>query len=184
VILYMAAFSALLWEPYYYLALLPVAAIFTSRVFSMDWDRIIQNSYFSCRWGKTAAICVVALLVARYAVYAYVVPAGYASIYPSAKLVDRLADPTDLIVVGHHPGACAMLYYSNRKGWDLAAFDTVSGEKIDILKELEKLRIKGARYFLVVEGGSFSYEYLSAHIGAKYQIVEHKPEKYTVYKLD
>lgn len=182
--LYLLAFNALYWEAYYYLPLLPIASIFIARVFSLDWTMVIEKSYLSARWGRVLASGVMILFIARYAIYAYVIPAGYGFIPEAAEVMRRLSSPGDSMVVVQPYGGSALLYYCRREGWILKFPESKGLEKIQLIDDsLEEFKRKGARYLFVSKEDGLSLDLLRQHLDKKYTLLEHKKDRYIIYKL-
>ncbi|MBU1083971.1 MAG: glycosyltransferase family 39 protein [Candidatus Omnitrophota bacterium] len=183
VTLYLTSFNALLWEPYYYLSVLPIASIFISRVFLPHRGEGLKKPYFSGKTAKILIFTVTALFIGKYALQAYMVPSGYRYIPEAAEAVRRLTGPDDLVVVCERQGSGALLYYFDRKGWVMPVPQEEAAFKAGIVKELEKFRSKGAGYFIAADGGRFSADFLGRNLPERYELIEHRKNKYVIYKL-
>jgi len=185
VALYLFAFNALLWEPYYYLSVLPVASIFIARVFLARWSEPLKTTYLSAKAGKVLAVVVLALLIGRYALYAYVLPAGFKLVPEATEAMRDVSDPADMVVIGGHLVGSEMLYYSRRKGWVLQLPEGKEQDGPRLINDLlDGYKDKGARYFLYTGGGVLSPELLREYLDKKYEPVRYEKDKYVIYRLE
>lgn len=181
---YAFIFNGLLWEPYYYLSFLPIAAIFIARASSLFMQSADQKSYLFGRAGKIAALCILVLLISRHALYAYVVPAGYRYIPEAAKTIKSISGPDELVVVSYQSGSSSLLYYCGRKGWLMNVPEGRADVKALLtIERLEEFKNKGAVYFLSADTDNFSNDMLEDSLTKKYTLIESREKKYFIYKL-
>ena len=147
-VLFGIVFCALLWEPYYYLLFLPVAAAFIARVFFLNWSEIYKNSFLSTLSGKAVALFIIMIIIARYAIFAYVIPEGYSAIPELTETVRIISTPGDKIVVAGQNGISGISYYSERKGWGMSPAGLFKEGKNE---DLEKYRTKGAEFLVSID---------------------------------
>lgn len=179
-VLFGIVFCSLLWEPYYYLMFLPVTTAFIARVFTLNWAEIYENSFLSTLGGKVVAVFIIVFIIARYAVFAYVVPEGYRFIPEAANMIKELSSGEDLIVVSGDSGVGAVLYYSGRKGWIMERPEGDEARKAKTIDaNLEELKRKGAVYFITFGEDDFLCKYLDK----KYELIEYEENRHSIYRL-
>ena len=177
-------FCSLLWEPYYYLLFLPIAAAFIGRVFMVNWSEIYENSFLSTLSGKVVTAFIIIIIIARYAAVAYVVPEGYRFIPEAADVIKEFSSGEELIVVGSEWGTGAVLYYSGREGYALHSPHSESEQDlIEFAGEIEIFREKGGRYFFGVDKGPFSFEVVDPYLREKYKLIKHEKGDHYIYSL-
>ncbi|MBD3379126.1 MAG: phospholipid carrier-dependent glycosyltransferase [Candidatus Omnitrophica bacterium] len=184
VALFYVVFNTRMYDPYYNLPFLPVAAVFAGRgADKVFGEQFLRETRFDGFFPRLAAFFLVAVMVARYAVYAFVVPAGYAHLTEASARMREISDKGDLVVASSSTNSAA-LYYSDRKGW---AFGIPSGDARAELS-FEKLRAlagEGAEYFLVSSVEELNSGGLFREMVEKnYTRVAGEKGKYAIYSLE
>ncbi|MGB2629644.1 MAG: hypothetical protein WBD17_00190, partial [Candidatus Omnitrophota bacterium] len=112
------------------------------------------------------------------------IPEGYRFIPGIARAARTISAPGDKLVVSACPGSSAILYYSGHKGFFLLPPEkNKSGQASGLVGELRDMKDKGARYFVSVDEGVFSYDLLHPYLDREYKIVDRKKGKYYIYEL-
>jgi 4-amino-4-deoxy-L-arabinose transferase-like glycosyltransferase len=93
-------------------------------------------------------------------------------IYVVGKIVDEVIPKNDLII-GCLWGGPEILYYSNRKGWTMSAYDCS-------IESIEDLRQKGADYFVTTEHNKINRNVIN-YLKNKYRIVKSTSEYLIVH---
>jgi 4-amino-4-deoxy-L-arabinose transferase-like glycosyltransferase len=126
-------------NPYYELALLPPAAVFVGRGAEtlLQWRR----GFFRRHRALLAAMLAVAIVPIVFYFYRrlYYLPDDRLSIVAAGKAVQEHTRKDELVIASYEAGP-ALLYYCDRKGWEL----DLSGSVADPAAMVEKFRAQGA----------------------------------------
>jgi hypothetical protein len=181
-LLYVLAFITHMWEPYYYLSLLPVASVFIARA-------IIQIKYIDWKkWHLNYKQIYVILIILflpfflRYSAYAYVVPKGYRYIPEAGRRIQAISKKGDLIIASAAGGPQA-LYFCDRKGWSfmLPQFMQEEKEAIDMLRNYIE---RGGKYFVAAKMDDFeNSSNFREYILKNYKLIEYEKSKFIIFKL-
>lgn len=172
-------------DPYYNLAVLPVASVVVARGF------MFLKGYSRLKWrtaaAKTTVICVMVitgLFIARYGIYyAYIVPRGYKYIPEGAAVMREISAPEDLVIASSAGGPAA-LYYCDRKG---RPFLIPSGKGESTQKAIdlfEEYRAEGNSYYFCpvmreLNGSPAFKKYLYDN----YELIASEDDKYVIFKI-
>ena len=179
-VLFGIVFCALLWEPYYYLLFLPPAAVFIARVFTLNWTEIYENSFLSTFIGKAVTLCIIMIIIARYAIFAYMVPAGYSAIPELAETVRSISSSDDKIVVAGENGTSAISYYSGRKGWGMVSDGLFKDGRHE---DLAKYRMNGAEFLVSIDRAVVDNPEGIKVEDPVLELIRRDPGRFVIYKM-
>lgn len=133
-------------NPYYELALYPPAVVFVGRgaALSLDWKGGLLRRHRILLGAALAVIVIPSILYFYRGLYS--LPQDREMIPAAGKAAQRVTDKDDLIIASYESGP-ALLYYCDRKGWEL---DLSSSAEAPVEK-LERLREQGAAVFVTTK---------------------------------
>jgi 4-amino-4-deoxy-L-arabinose transferase-like glycosyltransferase len=112
--------------------------------------------------------------------------------YSLGLALNKISKPGDLVVtIAQDMGDPVSIYYSHRKGWVFPPAKEWAPKKLpekeeDVIKDLEDLRIQGAKWFGITtnhyEDIQSEHKVFLNHLISRYSIVQHNPE-FVIFKL-
>ncbi len=183
VIFYYIIFDThIMYQPYYHVQLLPVAAVFIA----LSLDKIFKNSLLLKKYPVVSifAALICAALILRYALYAYIVPKGYRHI-PRLGEVIKETCPENALLVTSLPDGHSTLYYASRKGWNLEMPGNNAEKTKEAIKRLEEMKQRGAGYFVsVCESFLYDSPEFERYLLNKYKVIKSEPNLYRIFLLE
>jgi hypothetical protein len=164
---------------YYFLALVPPVAWFAAR--ATEWLRTHLKSQL---WVPLPVIAMglVALgltgVVTDEFLKAYRIYEPYRQIPEAGRLIQNLTLPGDKIVTTADRTS-GILYFSHRQGWELRLGALIDNQAID---ELESLRLKGAKYYVVYDAAELLIKPLFNQYLNRFPVVK-QIDKTRIYDL-
>ncbi|MBN1405027.1 MAG: glycosyltransferase family 39 protein [Candidatus Omnitrophica bacterium] len=183
VILYYIAFNThIMYQPYYHVPLLPVAAIFIALSINKIWEHKVFLKKYSAIVLIIGLLCAASVL--RYALYAYIVPKGYRHIPELARTIDKMFPDKDTLLVTTLPDGHATLYYAQRKGWSFTLPGNDPAKTEAAIKLLEKMKAEGAKCFVSVCDAFFDKSPdFKQYIVKNYKLADKQEGVYSIYLL-
>jgi 4-amino-4-deoxy-L-arabinose transferase-like glycosyltransferase len=183
-LVYTVVFITHMIDPYYNLIMLPVASIFIARMLvSLSDSHWYRNSLLVKSWAKLILWLIIILMVGRYAVYAYIVPAGYKHLLEVGRKIRQISTPDALIIVSIKGGTHA-LYFCDRKGWGLPLPGRDKAKTEDAIDKFKQYIKEGASYYMTPCVEDF-YEsiYFKNYMDENYKLLTEETDNYIIYKL-
>ncbi len=165
-------------NPYYELPLVLPAAVFVGRG-AMVILALKDGPFGRCRGILIACLVVIAIPSLLYFYRGlYSLPPERNAILAAGKAAQAKTSPDELLIASYEGGP-ALLYYCDRKGWEL----DLSGSAGDPVDKLEALRNRGASAFVTIkknlEHATASFE---AYLRSHYSILEEN-EDYILFHV-
>jgi hypothetical protein len=176
------------WQGYYQMHLLPAACVIIAKViYQFSESQFYRDSFLKKRITGTLFSLLALLVVFRYSYGYYKVPPNFQYVVETGKAIDQLTEKDALVIASIENGP-DLVYYANRKGWpfmvhleekkkyDIASGEDITGRIYDPILYLENLRKAGAKYFASASLEEFlSYERFSKYMYEHYRIVKQTP---------
>jgi len=174
----------LLWRtavihPYYFLPLVPPMAFFIGC--GVEWLRCFNSIG---RWFKHPVILAMIALPICFNLFYYYrllcfIPSERKAVVEAGEALNVLA-PRNALVIAAYYTSPIQLYYCHRRGW---AFDLGQGTQEDQVAQLEKLRQKGASFFVTTQFDALDRQpALKAYLSNFHS--EKKSGRYEIWRLE
>ena len=164
---------AAIQHPYYQAPFIPIAAFFVAK----GARRIFADKPMGRFLKKPpVAAALIAIQIACMGYFyrgLYFIPKALHPIVDAGEMVQKKT-PREALVIASHGTSAIQLYYCNRKGWSMGL---LPGADAELIARLEKLRQKGAEYFMASSRSELEgVPGFLAYLRERYRVLEETPD--------
>lgn len=177
-------------QGYYQIHLLPIFAIMIGKcitVLRRSGFLFDKGMLFNKKINFVALFAAIFFIVLRYSYAYFHVPENFRHVVETGKTIEQLTEKNALVIASIENGP-DLVYYCNRRGWpfmvhleekkkyDIANGEDITGRIYDPIFYLENLRDSGAKYFASASLEEFlSNKRFSKYMFEHYRVIKQTP---------